>query len=360
MREEKIDFAEKPFLPRCAAMAVGSLPHDDVDQALNLVAETTPEVPAWPQLPRRSFLENMYAQFSEGMPGLIIDQENQRLIQKLEIADEELLEFVEAVESHDPKVRGRFGISKERAAGLHAFADLLSRLSPPPQLVKGQITGPVSFCLQVTDEGKRPILYNDTIRELALEMLMARARWQREYLQTLAPHARVIIMIDEPFLTQWGSGYLSMPEDIVVDLLERMVQSLTGCVTGIHVCGGTDWSRVTALPLDLLNFDAADHLDALLAHAESVARFVAKGGWLAWGAVPNDERAQVLTAEEVAEIVEIGAVRLAETGLVSEAAVYEQSLVTPACGTGSLPVPLAEACLKLAAATSMVLRARHI
>ncbi len=342
--------------PRCAAMAVGSLPYVDVEPALSLIVETTPEVPAWPQLPRRSFLENMYAQFAEGLPGLEIDVAGGTMVQHHNIPDEDLMIFAEALGSGDLT---RFAISPESAAGLHALPDLLSRLPRPATLIKGQVTGPVSFCLQLTDEGRRPVLYDDTVRELVTEMLTARAIWQQRFLQEAAPDAAVLMMVDEPFLTQWGSGYLSMPDDLVVAPLEHMLGALD-CLAGIHVCGGTDWSKVAALPVDLLNFDAADHSDALLAHAEAVAAFVADGGLLAWGVVPNDDRALSLAPQAAAATLLDGVRALAAVGAVGEDQILAQSYVTPACGTGALPVQTAEACLRLAASTSELVRATRM
>ncbi|GAG48204.1 unnamed protein product, partial [marine sediment metagenome] len=49
------------------------MPHTDPKEACSLVARFLPEIPAWPQLPKRSFLENMYAQFSDGFPGVVIE-----------------------------------------------------------------------------------------------------------------------------------------------------------------------------------------------------------------------------------------------------------------------------------------------
>ncbi|MBN1643272.1 MAG: methionine synthase, partial [Dehalococcoidales bacterium] len=51
---------------------IGSLPHEDVDKAVAVVMRYQKEIPAWPQLPKRSFRENMYAQYSEGFPGVVI------------------------------------------------------------------------------------------------------------------------------------------------------------------------------------------------------------------------------------------------------------------------------------------------
>src|SRR5512135_408767 len=61
------------FAPRALATGIGSLPHRDVQDALRVVFRTFPAVPYWPQLPRRDFRENMYAQFSEDLPTVSID-----------------------------------------------------------------------------------------------------------------------------------------------------------------------------------------------------------------------------------------------------------------------------------------------
>jgi len=57
------------------ATAIGSMPHVDPREACSLVLTHLPEIPAWPQLPKRAFLENMYAQFSEGFPGVVLEEE---------------------------------------------------------------------------------------------------------------------------------------------------------------------------------------------------------------------------------------------------------------------------------------------
>ena len=43
--------------------------------AAALVARFLPDIPAWPQLPQRSFREGMVAQYSEGFPGIVAGEE---------------------------------------------------------------------------------------------------------------------------------------------------------------------------------------------------------------------------------------------------------------------------------------------
>ncbi|GAI14370.1 unnamed protein product, partial [marine sediment metagenome] len=56
----------------CLPTIIGSMPHTDPSEACALVSRHLKDIPAWPQLPKRSFKENMYAQFSEGFPGVVL------------------------------------------------------------------------------------------------------------------------------------------------------------------------------------------------------------------------------------------------------------------------------------------------
>jgi hypothetical protein len=340
--------------PRCAAMAVGSVPYVDPAEALRLILERTPEIPAWPQLPRRSYLENMYVQFTEGLPGMVVDEPGLRAYVQLDAAAEEIGPFLEKLDGGDPAA---FAVSPSYAAALPMLGRALTSIEMPPPFVKGQITGPVSFGLSVPFEDRRAILYDDTFRDIATKLLSAKARWQADLLALWAPASVPLIMVDEPSLTQAGSAFVSIPEAIAFPALEECLGAID-CLTGIHVCGGTDWGRVIGLPLDVLNFDAADHLDSLLSHADAVAGFLTEGGMLAWGAVPNDERAFTLTAEVVGGRMIDAAGALARLAGSEVDTVLAASFVSPACGTGSLPVEVAERCFALAAETSCWLRAR--
>lgn len=338
--------------PRCAAMAVGSVPHSDPATAVALVMRSTPDIPAWPQLPRRTFHENMFVQFTEGFPGVRLDEERERIYVLDEPPPDEVTAFVEALESGDPS---RFAISPDYAATLPLLERALAEVDPP--FVKGQVTGPVSQGLALSREDRRALLYDDTLRDISVNLIVMKALWQADILSRWAPRAVPLIMVDEPSLTQMGSAFVSIPEDIAFPALEQCLHAL-GCLSGLHVCGATDWGALATLPVDVLNFDAADHLDSLLTHREAVAAFLDEGGMLAWGAVPNDDRAVERTAEETGKIVLRGAETLAAVAGRSVDAVLEMSFVCPACGTGALAPALAERCFALSSETSTWLRRR--
>ena len=53
----------------------------------------------------------------------------------------------------------RFAITADYARGLGLFLESVPRLNPRPKWVKGQVTGPFSFAMTVTDEDKRSLAY---------------------------------------------------------------------------------------------------------------------------------------------------------------------------------------------------------
>ena len=62
----------------CAPTIIGSMPCTDPVAACRLINKHLVDLPAWPQLPQRANLENMYIQYSEGFPGITFEKEKIR------------------------------------------------------------------------------------------------------------------------------------------------------------------------------------------------------------------------------------------------------------------------------------------
>ena len=56
----------------CLPTAIGGMPHRYPSEACSIIMKYFPDIPFWPQLPKRSPKENMIIQFSEGFPGVVI------------------------------------------------------------------------------------------------------------------------------------------------------------------------------------------------------------------------------------------------------------------------------------------------
>lgn len=329
--------------------AIGSMPHIDPGEACSLVAKYLPEVPAWPQLPKRAFLENMYVQFSERFPGVVIEDER-IYVDRSQDLDEPLERLYASYLENDID---RFAIGADYAAGLHAFLD--TPLSP--LAVKGQVTGPISWGLTVTDQERRSVLYDDTLADAAARHLRFKAAWQEAKLKAICPNT--IIFVDEPYMTSFGSAFVSISREQVIGLLEEVFSGISG-LKGIHCCGNTDWSVVLSTSLDILSFDAYDYGHTVALYPDEVKAFLERGGMLAWGIVPNEEKD--LPGETAKSLVDrldeqIGA--LDRKG-VSYRLQTERCLVTPACSLASLSVEGTAFALELLVDVSRELRKRYI
>ncbi|MBN1485646.1 MAG: methionine synthase [Chloroflexia bacterium] len=340
------------FVPACLPTAVGSFPHRDAVSACALILETLPEIPIWPQLPRRSFRENMYAQYSEGFPGLVLDLEQEKVQVDRDRAEGELeplyLAYLEEQVS-------AWGISSDDALGLHLFLEQKDQVSGA-LAVKGQVTGPVSMGLQVTDRALRPILYDEVLFDALAKHLRLKATWMEQQLRQL--HDQVIIFVDEPYMSTFGSAFISLSREQVIYSLEEVFAGLS-CTKGVHCCGNTDWSILLETSVDILNLDAYNYAESLSLYPQAVQDFVRRGGIIAWGIVPQEEGLiMAATVEDLQQRLEAAWDLLANKGLDREE-IVQAALITPSCGLGSVSVAAATRALELTAELSAAVRARY-
>jgi methionine synthase II (cobalamin-independent) len=341
------------FEPNLLPMHIGSIPHTDPQAACELVLKRFPHIPTWPQLPRRTFLENMYVQFSEGFPGLVLEDEHIHMDrdQDLDPGLERLyLAYLENDLSHGTT-------SSDHAAGLAAFPQALSALSPQPSAIKGQVTGPISWGLTVVDQDRRPVLYDDILADALAKHLRLKAAWQEEELRKLAP--TTIVFIDEPYMSAFGSAYIALNREQVVTLLEEVFTGLTG-IKGTHCCGNTDWSLLLSTSAEIISFDTYNYAQAFSLYAEEVRAFLERGGVIAWGIVPADNEAALMT-----ETVDSLVARLHEAMnlLVRKGISFDDliasSLITPSCGLRTLSEEAAERAFELTVGVSETMRERY-
>jgi len=333
----------------CLPTAIGSMPHTNADEAFSVVMNYLSDIPAWPQLPRRSADENMVIQFSEGFPGMIINGDKIHVEPSVSFESE-----LEQIHTDCEQDNGqKYDISAEYAAGLHVF---LSKATGS-EIVKGQVTGPVTWGLSVIRQDGLGILYDDTLAETAAKFLRLKASWQENVLRQITPNT--IIFVDEPYLVSLGSVFTPIPEEKVPILLEEVFTGIKG-IKGLHCCGNSNWSVLLDTRIDVLSFDAYSYASSLSTHSDKVKSFLTRGGNIAWGIVPNDEEA--LAKESLSSLrdrLEESMALFTRDGIGFKQ-IIAQGLITPSCGLASLSLEAANQALELTAKLSHELRSRYV
>ncbi len=353
------------FQADCRATLIGSLPLDDHAQALKLVLAHTPEIPIWVQLPLNK-AEGMVRQFLPGMPAVKVGDDKTFVDGLSPDFDNDVLAFYEdylaVTDGGRPLNDTRFALTPETAGGFFALVHYLAEAPKLPVAVKGQVTGPFTFCTSVYDQDKRAIFYNDQLKDVAVKLLAQKARWQVRQLSRFG--RPVIIFFDEPALAGFGSSeFISISAEEIKRCLAEVFEAVhaEGALAGVHVCANTDWSMILESSVDIVNFDAYAYFDRFILYPQQIKQFLLTGRILAWGIVPTLDRefieketADTLTTiwyEQVRKIEALG---------IERDRILRQSLITPSCGAGALSVGLAGKVLEMTRDISHRIRQEQI
>jgi methionine synthase II (cobalamin-independent) len=308
--------------------SIGSLPFVDVDAAIDAVLACCPEIPFWPQLPKRSFWESMYVQCLEGIPGLVIDGEAETVYVDTRKTDG-IERFYEAFSAGNIDA---FPVSERAAPGFYRLLERLPEVSGRIRYVKGQLTGPFTLGIGLKDEKDKPIIYDGAYFDIIKKAIRMKAAWMVKAMKSRCPGTEVLLFFDEPAMVSFGSAFVPISKEVATSLFDEVIEGLDATV-GIHCCGNTDWSVLLATGVDLINYDAFNFMDTLFYFRPELSTFLARGGRVAPGIVPSSGEALgrvVLT--DLARLWHTFERRLSETGSASK----QEAVVTTACGLGSL------------------------
>ncbi len=345
------------FAADCSATAIGSFPHDNVDEACQLILRTIPEIPCWPQLPKRDMREEMCIQYTESFPCLKLLPEEKKVIYDNTGDTTALLEaFYEKYLQEDPAL---FPINENYSIGFPAMLKHIEK-APPTQLrlLKGQIVGPITLAGTIKDTKGMPIIYDETANDAVIKLLSMKACWQIDILSKYK--AMPIIFADEPYLASFGTPFLSISREKVISSLNEIFEAIhrRGGIAGIHCCANTDWAMLMETTVDIISFDAFEYMEKLLMYWREIEVFFKRGGILAWGIVPTSSAVSSATATALIEKMESGIEYLASKG-IDRQLIIERTLITPSCGTGTLTIEESEKAMLLTSEVSRMLKTKY-
>jgi hypothetical protein len=300
----------------------------------------------------------MYVQYSERFPGAVVDG-GRLYVERERGLDNSLEALYLAYLMNDLEYAA---ISEEYAAGLYSFLDTYLEQVPNsernqdrPGLIKGQITGPVSWGLTVVDENRRPVLYDEVLAEAVGNHLRLKAAWMEQELRKLSPET--VVFVDEPYMSSYGSAFFALNRDQVVTLIEEVFAGIEG-LKGVHCCGNTDWSLLLSTSVDILNVDAYGYAEALALYPEDLGAFLARGGAIAWGIVPSGDQALSETVDGLVDRFHSCLGLLTAKGLHQDD-LLASAFIMPSCGCGSLSIQTAERVLELTSGVAKALQQRY-
>lgn len=302
--------------------AVGSVPHLDPAEAAAQALRLHPELPAAPQLPRRSPREAMLAQVAAGMPG-VAGTASGRLI----LAGDGPPSVTPAEVPLDPEAWG----------GTLAFlqaAAAAGRTGP----LKLQLAGPVTLGLALVAAG----VAGGEASGLAAGTVASRTRALVVAAGRLVPAAPLVVVLDEPGLAGFGRPGFGLDAVAVADRLSAVLDAIRAeprvVAAGVHCCGPTSWAPVVAAGADLLSFPAGMVLPG---ESSLLAGFVEAGGWIAWGCVATDTASGGLDDDECWSRLALGWNGLVRAGCDPDQ-LRHQAILTPDCGLALHPLDQVE------------------
>ncbi len=344
----------KEKLSLCST-AVGSLPHNNVEEALDLIFDTFEKIPFWPQLSKINPKEDMIIQIFENIPGLKLDEDGNKLFFDTEDEEfylqlEEFFEDFEKITSQNQlDLLEKYAISEDLTSSFRPYLKKLAQSKPA--FAKGQVTGPFSWGVSIIDGEKKAAFYDETLRDIIIKALTLKALWQVVEIKKASAGTTPIIFLDEPTLSQFGtSAFLTVDRDDIIGSINQIAEILekNGALIGVHCCGKTNWSLLSDSNIKIINFDGFFFAESLSAYSKEINSFLEQGGFIAWGMIPTLDKDALESADVdfmVARFEE--AKRFLTKNGIKEELLLKQSFITPSCGAGSLNEGLAKKAIKL-------------
>lgn len=327
---------------------IGSLPYKDPETALDLIKKNMGEFPHWPQLPQRGPQEGFVEQFAATLKIYHLVEERQGKLCFRNASNEwpELLtNFYEAyllASEGNEQALDTFGFQEGSMVGFWALEELIKSGEIHPQIVKGQLSGPITVGFQVKDNEGKAAYYDPQLRDIVVKTIEMQASWQAKRLSSLG--LPVLIHIDDPGIYAYGtSTHVTLERQDIQDDLNVVFSALqrNGSMAGLHCCAGTDWSIVLESKADVLSFDAFAYFESVTAYTKEIQEFLNQGKALAWGIVPTNPQIFDWSPKRLYDLLEEKIEILTQKG-IDGTSLRSQCIITPSCGTGLLETEVAE------------------
>lgn len=346
-------------------LAIGSLPHKNVESAMKVVETSFSSIPFWPQLAKLNKNEDMITQLIENLPGLVdngekvyLDNESDEFFEQLESF---FMDYEEIISDFESDLIEKYAISQSHSSTFRPFLEIVKKNKP--KYAKGQIVGPFTLATTLVDKNGKCAFYDETLREIIVKTLVLKALWQIKQIKSMSPETTPIIFIDEPSASQLGtSAFITISKEEVVQIIKEVSDVIkeNGALSAIHCCGKCDWTLPIDCEIDMINLDGYAFAQSLSLFSTELKPFLQNGGKIAWGVVPTLDK-DALDAADLALMLQKfdEAIDYLVKKGVDKTLLINNSLVSPSCGAGSLSIEQAEKAMNLVQELSVKLKEKY-
>jgi hypothetical protein len=333
--------SRRPFVPAGAVTGIGSLPLASAASAIRSVAELSPEIPFWPQLPRLSERETAVRQGLD-LLAEFIEPRNEGYGYQVKAGR---IDPVLAILHHSSGE-----LTPANAAGFSALEGALGGgLFPSAVAVKGQTEGPITLASYLFYKD-RPFLSDPALFAALAFHVSQIICWQIDRLTSTG--LPVLLFVDEPALCLGATVPGAVSEEQRLHALAVTLQDarIRGAIAGLHCCAARPFEQMCRVRPDILSFDAHAGLELFFADPHALD-FVHKGGTVAYGMVPTWPRLDQL------EPVTLFTRWLKAASIAGDPEELAQhAMITATCGLGLLDASSVAASFNLARGVSKLIR----
>lgn len=344
-------------------VAIGSLPHNSLKDAMDVVKKDFSQIPFPPQLANLNKNEDMIIQYLQGFPGFnknsgIIETESETYWTQLE---EFYTDYENIISDINSPSLDKYAITAEYSSTFPEFINIIKNNSC--HYAKAQITGAFTMSTSLNTSDGKAVVFDENLRDVVVKLLTLKALWQIKQIKTANKHITPIIFMDEPSVSQIGtSAYLTITEYDVISMIEEISDNIKaqGALSAIHCCGKCDWHIPIKSEVDIINFDAYSYFENFKIYHNEIKKYLGNRGKVAWGMIPtfDEELLNNLSIQILADKFNDYVKKLTKYG-IDEKLILDNSLITSTCGAGAMSVKGAERAMDMVKELSNKLKERY-
>jgi len=326
------------FVPGGAFTGIGSLPFEDPQEAVSFVADLSPQIPFWPQLPAGDMVGAVFGHASPAFSPVLLGRP---AAAGYELSEERLAQLrVAAADPPSP-------LTETQAPGLSAFHRAARRGAfARAQAVKGQVTGPLTLACLLRVAGSSGIARRDVVSVLAA-LVVKQATWQIQQLRYL--HRPVLMFVDEPALGITADHPDARAHASVLRGICGAIRAAGG-IAGLHCCTLAWLGQLSGVQPDIISFDALGGMTAPI-DDETTRGFWSADGIMAFGLIPPQQTEPVPSTRQLFARWVLAGASVGD----DVAALAGRTMVTATCGLALQSPAAAEASFRQAANLSSLI-----